>query len=209
MMDRTLENHPDFVQRRSPALTGVFAALAAASAVALVLCLLNIGSLAGDGTVSWRGRSTTALSGIVAPVLVGLSAFATFLFGWLALSGATRWMRVSTGAVLRGFELRVAGDDAVAAELHRRLATGDPARYLPVPTAKKGEIRVHVYRADADRRAFVTVQRGVARRGERGQTWPLIELRDSGYVQVKRRTADDFARPYVASGGTTDPGLRP
>ncbi len=206
MTDRTLADDPDFVQRRSPVLTGVFVTLAMVAGAALVLCLVNLDALAGDGTVSWRGRSTTALSGIVAPTLVGLSAFATVLFGWLALSGASRWVRVSTGAVLRGFELRAAGDDAVAAELHRRLATGDPAQYLPVPVAKRGDIRVHVYRADADRRAFATVQNGS---GDAARTWPLIELRDSGYVQVKRRTAEDFARPYIASGGTTDPELRP
>lgn len=205
MTDLVLETDPDFARRRSPALTGVFVTLAVIAAVALVLCLVNYGSLAGDGTVSWRGRSTTALPGIIAPTLVAMSAFATFLFGWLALSGATRWTRLSTGTPLRGFELKAAGDDALAAELHRRLATGDPAQYLPVPVARKGDIRVHVYRADADRRAFVTVQRGKA---AQAQTWPLIELRDNGYVQVKRRTAEDFARPYVAAGGTTDPELR-
>lgn len=205
MSDRTLENDPGFAQRRSPALTGVFATLAVIAAVALVLCLVNYGSLAGDGAVSWRGRSTTALSGIVAPTLVLMSAFATFLFGWLALSGSTRWVRLSTGTPLRGFDLKIAGDDALVSEVHRRLATGDPAQYLPVPAAKRGDVRVRVYRADADRRAFITVQRG---KGAQAQTWPLIELDSGGYVQVKRRSAEDFTQPYVASGGSTDPELR-
>src|SRR5690554_2987240 len=70
MTDLVLETDPDFARRRSPALTGVFVTLAVIAAVALVLCLVNYGSLAGDGTVSWRGRSTTALPGIIAPTLV-------------------------------------------------------------------------------------------------------------------------------------------
>lgn len=205
MKDATLARHPDFTLRRSGALTGVFAALAALALVGLILAVVFYGDLAQTESVSWRGRSTTALAGIVAPAAVGLSAFAAFLFGWLALSNSTRWMRSSTGTALRGFKLVVAGDEATGDELHRRLSTGDPAQYLPVPVAKKGDVRVHVYRADADRRAFVTIeQRG---QGE-PRTWPLIELADRGYVQVKRRTAADFAKPYVASGGSTDPQLR-
>ncbi len=202
MKDATLAQHPDFVRRRSTGLTVTFAALAALALVGLVLAIVFYGELAQTESVSWRGRSTTALAGIVAPAAVGISAFAAFLFGWLALSNATRWVRVSTGAVLRGFDLPVAGDAAVGDDLHRRLSTGDPAQYLPVPVAKKGDLHVRVYRADADRRAFATIQLGP-------RTWPLIELTGPAYVQVKRRTAEDFARPYVAAGGTTDPRLRP
>lgn len=204
MKDLTLLGDPGFALRRSPALTIVFGALGAVAAVALILCLVNYDGLAGNGVVSWRGRSTDALPVIVAPGAVALTALATVTFGWLAVSGATRWRRTSTGTVLRGFELPVAGDAAVAGELHRRFATGDPAVYLPVPVVKRGDIAVRVYRADADRRAFVTVQLGT---GAGARTWPLIELSDRGYVQIKRRDAAHFAQPYVPAGGTTDPQL--
>ncbi|MFT4281534.1 hypothetical protein [Microbacterium sp.] len=206
MKDATLSTHPDFALRRSPGLTAVFGGLAAIALLGLVLAIVFYGDLAQTETVSWRGRSTTAFAGIVAPAAVGLSAFAAFLFGWLALSNSTRWVRLSTGSVLRGFELVVDGDASTADELHRRLSTGDPAQYLPVPVAKRGDLRVHIYRADPDRRAFVTIeQRGT---GE-PRAWPLIELADRGYVQIKRRRAEDFAKPYVPAGGTTDPQLRP
>lgn len=205
MKDATLSQHPDFALRRSTALTGVFAALAGLALLGLILAIVFYGELAQTETVSWRGRSTTALAGIVAPASVGLSAFAAFLFGWLALSNSTRWVRSSSGTKLRGIELLVAGDGATGDELHWRLATGDPAQYLPIPVAKKGDLRVRIYRADADRRAFITIeQRG---QGE-PRTWPLIELADSGYVQIKRRNAEDFAKPYVSAGGSTDPQLR-
>jgi hypothetical protein len=202
MKDAVLEQHPDFVLRRSAGLTVTFAALSAVAVVALILAIVFYGDLSQNETISWRGRSTTAFAGIVAPAAVAISAFAAFLFGWLALSNSTRWVRVSTGTVLRGFDLPVSGDAGTGDELHRRLSTGDPAQYLPVPVAKKGDLHVRIYRADADRRAFATIQQGA-------QTWPLIELSDRGYVQVKRRRAEDFAKPYVAAGGTTDPRLRP
>ncbi|MCK2035331.1 hypothetical protein KZC51_04200 [Microbacterium sp. SSW1-49] len=196
MKDATLAQHPDFTLRRSTALTGVFVALALLALLGFVLAITHYGELAQTESVSWRGRSTTALAGIVAPASVGLSAFAAFLFAWLALSNSTRWVRTSTGTKLRGIELVVAGDGAIGDELYRRLSTGDPAQYLPIPVAKKGELRVHIYRADADRRAFITIEQ---RSGAEPRTWPLIELADRGYVQIKRRNAEDFAKPYVAA----------
>lgn len=205
MKDRTLEQDPDFTSGRSPVATTIFATLAIVALLGLVLVIVFYGDLSQNESVSWRGRTSTSLGGIVAPGAVVICAFLAFLFGWLTLSGATRWVRLSTGTAMRGFELRVAGDAAVGDELHRRLATGDPAQYLPIPVAKKGQLAVRVYRADADRRAFVTVQLGT---GPDARTWPLIELRDRGFVQIKRRTPEDFAKPYVSAGASTDPTLR-
>lgn len=205
MNDPTLQQHPDFVLRRSAARSVVFGVLAVAALVALVLSIVFYGQLAADSMEEGLPTRRGAFAPLVAPGAVVLSAFATFLFGWLALSGASQWQRVSTGARLRGFELRVAGDAAAAAELHRRFATGDPAVYLPVPVDKRGAVRLRVYRADADRRAFVTVQHGT---GSAMQHWPLIELKDRGYVQIKRRGVDGYAQQHIATGGSIDPELR-
>lgn len=205
MTDLTLQRDADFVRRRSPALTATFAVLAAATATGLVLALAFYGQLAQTESVSWRGRTTTALTGIIAPGAVLVTAFLTLNFLALLVFGATRWVRVSTGTPLRGFEMAVLGGPEIADELHRRFATGDPEQYLPVPVSKKGPIRVHVYRADADRRAFVTIQLGT---GDQARTWPIIELRDRGFVQVKRRKPEEYSKPFVATGGTTDPTLR-
>lgn len=205
MNDATLLQHPDFERSRSTALTVTFTVLALVAVAALVLCVLNYEAIGDNGTVVRRGVRTDALSGIIAPGAVAISGFFALLFAAFAVVGSTRWVRRSTGAVLKGVELIVAGDDSTAAALHARLATGDPAQYMPIPVAKKGDIRVRLYRAEADRRAFVTVQRG---RGTASTTWPLIELADRGYVQIKRRAASDYTQPYTGPGGSPSPELR-
>lgn len=194
MNDATLAAHPDFVKRRSAPLTIVFAVLALAAVITLCLAVFNYETLLESGTVVRRGRQIEGSGAIIAPGAIVITGFFALLFTALAIFETTRWHRVSTGARLRGVELRVASDDAVAEALHQRIATGEPARYLPIPVAKKGEIWVRFYRAEADPRAFVTVQRG---RGDTAKTWPLIELTERAYVQIKRRTSTQaYSQPH-------------
>ncbi|GAA1844407.1 hypothetical protein [Agromyces salentinus] len=200
--DATLAARPQLFRfARATGRTAVFAVLALLALVGLVLVLVNFESIrdsAGDMT----GRRS-GLRGVVAPALVLISAFFAFVFAWIAISGSHRWERVETGTRLTARHFVVAGGPDVADAMHARFATGDPAQYLPVPNHKKGSIRVSVYRADADRLAFVTIQNGA---GAKAPSWPLITLRDRAFVDLKRLAPEDFSRRPSGSG-TIDPTL--
>lgn len=200
--DATLAARPQqFRYARATGTTAVFAVLALLAVVGLVLVLENFESIRDDAADMTGRRS--GLRGIVAPTLVLVSAFFAFVFAWVAISGSHRWERVETGTRLKARHFLVSGGSDVADAMHARFATGDPAQYLPVPNHKKGAIRVAVYRADADRLGFVTMQMG---KGPKAPSWPLITMRDRAFVDLKRLAPEDFSRR--ASGtGTIDPTL--
>ena len=200
--DATLAARPQqFRYARAKARTVVFAVLALIALVGLVLVLANFEAIRDDASDMTGRRS--GLRGIVAPALVLISAFFAFVFVWIAISGSHRWQRVETGTPLKARHFIVSGGPDVADALHARFATGDPAQYLPVPNHKKGGIRVAVYRADADRLAFVTIQNG---KGSNAPSWPLITLRDRAFVDLKRLAPEDFSR-RASGAGTIDPTL--
>lgn len=204
--DAVLAAHPEeFRFTRSAAKTIVFTTLAVLALVGLVLALLNFEAIRDDaGTMTGR---RAGLSPVVAPVVVAAAALFAVLFALLAWRESSGWRRLPSGTALSARRFTVAGGDDVADTLHARFATGDPTQYLPVPNHKKGDIAVRVYLAKADRLAFVTVQRGT---GAETRTWPLITLRDRGYVQLKNLQPADFGQPAKKAGaaGSIDPFLR-
>ncbi|WP_308797150.1 hypothetical protein [Agromyces silvae] len=204
--DAVLAAQPEeFRFARSTVKTVVYTTLAVLAVVGLVLALLNFEAIRDDaGNMSGR---RAGLSPVVAPVVVIGAAFFAVLFGLLAWRESSGWRRLPSGTPLSARRFTVAGGDDDAAALHARFATGDPAEYLPVPNHKKGDIAVRVYLAKADRLAFVTVQRGT---GADARTWPLITLRDRGYVQLKNLQPADFGQPAKKAGaaGSIDPFLR-
>ncbi|MGI9821847.1 hypothetical protein [Agromyces sp. Marseille-Q5079] len=200
--DATLAARPQlFRYARSTVPTTVFAILSVLALVGLVLVLANFEAIRDDASDMTGRRS--GLRGIVAPALVLVTAFFTVAFAWVAIGGSHRWERVETGTRLKPRYFFVAGGPDVADALHARFATGDPAQYLPVPNHKKGGIRVAVYRADADRLAYVTIQNG---KGSQAPSWPLITMRDRAFVDLKRLAPEDFSR-RAGGAGTIDPTL--
>ncbi|MRG61345.1 hypothetical protein GE115_15925 [Agromyces sp. CFH 90414] len=198
----TLAARPEqFRHARSTAKTVVFAVLAAVALVALAVVLVNFEAIRDDAGDMTGRRS--GLRGIVAPAAVVLCAFFAFVFGWFAISGSHAWERTETGTRLKPRYFTVDGGGDVADALHARFATGDPAQYLPVPNHRKGAIRVAIYRADADRLGFVTIQVG---KGAAARGWPLITMRDRAFVQLKQLAPEDFSRRHGGSG-TIDPLL--
>jgi hypothetical protein len=204
--DTVLAAQPEeFRFARSTAKTLVFTTLAVLALLGLVLALVNFEAIRDDAG-NMTGRRA-GLSPVVAPVVVVAAGFFVVLFGLLAWRESSGWRRLPAGTPLTARRFTIAGDDDTAAALHARFATGDPAQYLPVPNHKKGDITVRLYLAKADRLAFVTVQRGT---GAEERTWPLITLRDRGYVQLKNLQPADFGQPAKRAGaaGSIDPFLR-
>ncbi|GAA1516267.1 hypothetical protein BJ978_001775 [Agromyces terreus] len=200
--DATLAARPQlFRYSRATAPTVVFAILALLALIGLVLVLANFESIRDDASEMTGRRS--GLRSIVAPALVVIAAFFAVAFAWVAVAGSHRWHRVETGTRLTARHFLVSGGSDVADVVHANFATGDPARYLPVPNHKKGGIRVAVYRADADRLAFVTVQMG---KGADAAAWPLITMRDRAFVDLKRLSPEDFSR-RPSGAGSVDPNL--
>lgn len=203
--DGTLARLPEeFSHTRSTTRTVVYSVLAVAALVALVLSLVNFEAIRDDAA-EMTGRRA-GLRGVIAPVVVIACGFFALLFTLLAVRGSHVWRRVATGAVLSRREFRIDCTADIAAQWHSAFASGDPANYLPIGSHKKGETWVRLYLANDDRIAFVTVQHGT---GSAQRTWPLITLRDSAYVQLKRLGAADFGKPSnLGAKGTLDPFLR-
>lgn len=204
--DAVLAAQPEeFRFARSTAKTVVFTVLLVLAVLGLVLAIVNFDAIRDDAA-DMTGRRA-GLRGVVAPVVVIACALFAVLFGLLLWRESHVWRRVATGAPLRMRSFTVAGGDDVAETLHARFATGDPAQYLPVPNHKNGEIALRLYVSEADRVAYVTVQRG---KGAAARTWPLITLRDRAYVQLKKLQPADFGQPAKKAGaaGSVDPFLR-
>ncbi|GAA1766644.1 hypothetical protein [Agromyces humatus] len=203
--DATLSAMPDqFRRTRSTTRTAVFATVAAAALIGLVLAVVNFDAIVVDSS-DMSGRRA-GMSGLVAPGTVALSAFFAFLFGWLAVGGSHTWRLLPSGAPLSRRVFRIDCDAETAGRWHAAFASGDPAQYLPIGSHKQGETFVGVYVSTDEQVAFVTVAHGT---GESTRTWPLITLRDRAYVQLKNLAAGDFGRPPKQRvAGSIDPFLR-
>ncbi|MCD2441639.1 hypothetical protein LQ757_05045 [Agromyces sp. SYSU K20354] len=203
--DAVLSTMPEqFRLTRSTARTAIFATLAAAALIGLVLAVVEFDAIVVDSS-DMTGRRA-GMSGLVAPGTVVLTAFFAFLFGWLAISGSYTWQLLPSGAPLSRRVFRIDCDAETAGRWHAAFASGDPAQYLPIGSHKKGETFVGIFVSTDEQVAFVTVAHGT---GASTRTWPLITLRDRAYVQLKSLATADFGRPAQrGAAGSIDPFLR-
>ncbi|WP_165314327.1 hypothetical protein [Agromyces protaetiae] len=198
--DATLAARPEqFRYRRSMPRTILLGVAAVAAFIALALVLVNFESIRENASDMTGRRS--GLKGIVAPGLVLLTAFFGVLFAWLAIAVSHVWERVETGVRLKPMYFTVDGDVAVGNALYERFLTGDPAKYRPIPNHKKGALTVGVYRADADRLAFVTIE---IRGGKQVHPWPLITMSDRAYGLIRRLNHGDLVRSPGALDAVLD-----
>lgn len=181
-------------------------ALIAAGALGLVLSLAMYDALV-ELSSDYEGRRS-GLRSFVAPgaVFFSVAALAAGL-GWL-FAWSYRWERVATGAPLRqrvNTYLAVAPHDA--AEIHRRVQTGDPRVYLPLPVAKQGSVVLATWLADDDAVGYVAI---TARVGREWQPLPLIMLSGGAYAAISRVTADQYGAraSETVVNGFLDPFLR-
>ncbi|WP_136708461.1 hypothetical protein [Agromyces sp. H66] len=154
-----------------------------------------------------EGRRS-GLRGFVAPGAVFLSAAAVvgglvWLFAW-----SYRWERIETGAPLTqqaSSYLAVPAREAMA--VLDRFRIGDPRVYLPVPTAKNGDVVLGVWLVRDDAVAYVGI---AVRSGRDWQALPLVTLRDNAYVALSRLTIDQYGSRagQTVVNGFLDPFLR-
>ncbi|MEV1131390.1 hypothetical protein [Agromyces sp. NPDC049794] len=175
-------------------------------ALALVLSVTLYEAIA-DLSSGFEGRRS-GLRGFVAPGAVILSAAAVigglaWLFAW-----SYRWERVETGAPLKQqASSYLALPAREAATVLDRFRTGDPRVYLPVPTAKHGDVVLGVWLVRDDAVAYVGI---AVRSGRDWQALPLVTLRDNAYVALSRLTIDHYgSRPgQTVVNGFLDPFIR-
>lgn len=187
--DATFAQYPaEFQARRSP---GRLALLLGAGILLLVGAVLAIvfADAVRAGAEAWQGRRS-GLAPVVLPVAIVFPAFLALICFLLAWSETTVWRRVETGTTMSRTAMHLA-DDAAADAVHERLRSGDPDVYRPLPAVRKGAVLLRIYRADADRTAYLTLQRG---KGAGARTWPLITFTGPAYASLAPLKADTLTR---------------
>lgn len=183
---RSLTAHPDLLRKRAPAILFSLLGVALLVLILWVWLLINRESLAAEalegnaGTVNSRvGSQFGVLIGIIVlPIFASLFVILAFTISW-------RWERRETGTRLkRRYAGRFDGGFEWAADLQRRLATGDPAVYAPMPAeAERGAVILDVYAAADDRVAYAAV--GVLADAN-SVIYPIVTLSGEAYSGYER-----------------------
>ncbi|MFB9308837.1 hypothetical protein BJY17_001697 [Agromyces hippuratus] len=206
-LERPLTTIPQEVRRvRSRGLMITAGAFILAGLIGVVVTLTFYDAIV-EMSADYQGRRS-GLRALVAPGLVLLSA-ATLIGGivWLT-AWSYRWERVETGSRVKqsvNAYAHVAPQDAAA--LLDRFRTGDPRVYLPVPSARSGNVTFGIWLAPKDSVAYVTV---VARSGNGWQPLPPVVLRENAYAAISQVTVDNYGAraSQTIVNGFLDPFLR-
>ncbi len=201
LYDATLARTPGLVSRRSAPRTAVAVGVLVLCVIGIACALANYQELAEYARRSAEESSRPryqAMRGLgVLPAAIIVLATIFGVFAVMALLGpATRvWVRAETGTPLRR---RFTGHHALTPDafdrLHAAFASGDSARYTPLPEqARGGDGVVLIWTADADREAYVGMTWGS--RGRSTRNAPLIRLAGVRFDALDQALRDRLTTP--------------
>lgn len=182
--DPALAARPDlFAVERSVPRTVVYAATTVACAIGLLLTIVFFNQIHAE-MMQYTGRRS-AFRALGAPGLVALAAFLTGSAVFGLFTDAHRWVFRPTGNVLKAYERKAQGDEAMARQWHAAIQY-DPRDNFQRLKSNKGKILIRFYREPAASTTFATVTSA-----RRGQDWglPVIPITGEQYdaLYAKRR----------------------
>lgn len=173
----TLAEHPDLFEyvRSGPRTIGLWI-VTAICLVGFVLTVVFFPQIHAE-MMTYTGRRS-AFRALAAPLFVVVAAFFTGSFGWMAVTSGI-WRR-RDGRALKVKRWPLGGD---VNELYGRLATGDPAQYMPVPVARQSTAALRAYRVEGESTTYLTLTNGS---GKKEVHWPLLTLTGPAHEAFER-----------------------
>ena len=167
--------------------------------VGLVLLSQNAAAVAEWGRDGLQDSSRARYrSGSVLMVpLLYIAGFVAVGFGiHYLLVDARPWTRTDTGTRLRSrYEGWYLGDARFFEDLYARFASGDPARYTPMPERdKRGHSGLRIWTAAADRTAYVGLTWGPRRKTTLNA--PMIVLTGPSYDALVEAVSGSLEKPF-------------
>lgn len=214
LYDATLARTPGLASRRSAPRTAAAVGALVLSVIGIACAVANYPELAeyarrsAEESSRPRYRAMRGLGVLPAAIVVLATTFGVFAVMALLGSATRVWVRAETGTPLRR---RFTGFHALTPDafdrLHAAFASGDSARYTPLPVQTRGgDGVVLIWTADTDREAYVGMTWG----GRVGSTRnaPLIRLAGDRFDALERALRDRLTTPQ-GTAASAPPGTAP